>query len=163
MADEITFMTQKDLLTRIRSDRQSFSILWQNLTDEQMTQYPGSQEDWSVKDLIAHVVWWEDFMMKRINDELSGGDGKRTQSIDDYNVQIFEENKDRALSDILAEFESNFPIVEVFVSQFTDEQINDATVINISGEALLHYLIGDTFGHYDMHRDDLQSYVDSLK
>lgn len=78
MADEITFMTQKDLLTRIHSDRQSFSILWQNLTDEQMTQYPGSQEDWSVKDLIAHVVWWEDFMMKRINDKLSGGDGKRT-------------------------------------------------------------------------------------
>lgn len=78
-------------------------------------------------------------------------------------MQIFKENKDRALSDILAEFENNLPIVETFVSQFTDEQINDATVINISDEALLHYLIGDTFGHYDMHRNDLQSYVGSLK
>lgn len=163
MADEITFMTQKDLLKQIKIDRQSFAGLWANLSDEQMTQRPSLQADWSIKDLIAHIVWWEDFMIRRIEDKLSGGDGKRTQSIDGYNVQIFDDNKDRALSDILVEFENNLPKVEAFISQFSDAQINNPEVINISGKALLHYVIGDTFGHYAMHRNDLQAYVDKLK
>ncbi|GAB5494474.1 MAG: hypothetical protein Phog2KO_46890 [Phototrophicaceae bacterium] len=162
MTNEITYMTQSDLRQRIRTDRQSFAKLWQNLTDEQLTQRPSCQEDWSIKDLIAHIIWWEDFMIWRINDKLSGGDGKRSQSIDDYNVDIFEQHKDRGLDDILAEFESNLPKVDTFISQFSDEQINNPEVINISGQALLHYLIGDTFGHYAMHRNDLQAYVDSL-
>ena len=163
MSNKITYMSQEGLVKQIREDRQSFAALWQNLSDEQMTQRPGPQADWSVKDLIAHIVWWENFMIWRIKDKLSGGEGKREKSIDDYNVQIFENNKDGDLPDILREFEDNLRKVVAFVETLSDEQINDTDVINISGEALLHYLIGDTFGHYDMHRDDLQSYVDSLK
>lgn len=162
MTHEITFMSQDDLRQRIQIDRKSFAELWQNLTDEQLTQRPSCQDDWSIKDLIAHIVWWEDFMIWRINDKLSGGEGKRKQSIDDYNSDILEKNKDRDLSDILADFKQNLLKVDTFIAQFSDEQINNPEVINISGETLLHYLIGDTFGHYDMHRADVQSYVDSL-
>lgn len=163
MSEKITYMTQSDLLSQVRTDRTSFAVLWKNLTDEQMIQRPGPQEDWSVKDLISHLVWWENFMMKRINDSLSGGEGKRTETIDNFNAQIFEANKDRALADVLSDFELNLEKVETFVANLSNAQINDTDVINIAGEALLHYLIGDTFGHYDSHRNDLQNFVDSLK
>lgn len=162
MAEKINYMKQVDLLNRIRIDRVSFAILWENLTDEQMTQRPGPQDDWSVKDLIVHIIWWENFMIKRIKDRLSGGEGKRNETIDNLNASIFEDNKDRALADVLAEFEANLLKVETFVASLSDEQINDTDVINIKGEELLHYLIGDTFGHYNSHRDDLQRFVDNV-
>ncbi|MGB7340587.1 MAG: ClbS/DfsB family four-helix bundle protein [Phototrophicaceae bacterium] len=162
MSDNLPFMSKQDMLNRIHLDRQSFAAIWQSLTDEHMIKRPGPQADWSVKDLIAHIVWWENFMIWRINDKLSGGAGKREKSIEAYNIQIFEDNKDRDLSETLTEFEDNFSKVIEFVKTLSDEQINDPAVINISGESLLHYLAGDTFAHYDAHRDDLQSYVDSL-
>lgn len=158
---DTSYMSQSDLLQRIQMDRQSLAEIWQPLSDEQMTQRPGPQTDWSVKDLIAHIVWWENFMIWRIEDKMSGGDGQRSKSIDAYNVQIFEENKDRSLSDILNEFDTNLSKVLAFVETLSDEQINDPSVISISDEHLLHYLEGDTFGHYDMHRDDLQNFVDA--
>lgn len=163
MSEKITYITQADLLQRARDDRQSFAALWETLTDEQMTQRPGPQADWSVKDLIAHIVWWEKFMIDRINDKLAGGEGARSDTIDNLNVQIFNDNKDRDLSDILAEFENHQPVVEAFIAQFSDEQINDTDVFNIKGEAMLHFLIGDTFGHYNSHRPDLEAYVNGLK
>jgi hypothetical protein len=163
MADKITFMTQEDLLAQIHKDRASFAATWQNLTNKQMLQRPGPQDDWSVKDLIAHLIWWENFMIERVKDKLSGGEGKRTESIDSLNARIFEENQDRNLADILSEFALNLSKIEALVANLNNEQINDTNVINIKGEALLHYLIGDTFGHYDMHRDDLQNFVNNLE
>jgi hypothetical protein len=162
MSDKITFMTQEDLLAQIHKDRASFAAIWENLTNEQMIQVSGPQDDWSVKDLIAHIVWWENFMIGRVKDRLSGGEGKRTESIDSLNARIFEENKDRNLADILSEFALNLSKIEALVANLNNEQINDTNVINIKGEALLQYLTEDTFGHYDMHRDDLQNFVNSL-
>jgi len=49
----------------------------------------------------------ENFMINRIKDRLSGAEGKRSDTIDNINARIFEENKDRALADTLAEFEAN--------------------------------------------------------
>ena len=57
--DWITYMTADDLLARAGSERADLAALWQGLNREQMTRRPGPQPDWSVKDLIAHITWWE--------------------------------------------------------------------------------------------------------
>ena len=53
------------VLERIRKDREVLAALWGGLTEERMVRHPGPQEDWSVKDLIAHTMWWEDFILQR--------------------------------------------------------------------------------------------------
>jgi uncharacterized protein (TIGR03083 family) len=162
MPDKITFITQEDLLARIQSDRSAFAALWQNLTDERMLQRPGPQDDWSVKDLIAHIVWWENSMLSRVEKALGGEVVELTGTIDEINEHVFQENKDRDLSDVISEFDANMPKLEDFVAQLSDEQINNPDVINIKGHALRDFIIGDTFGHYEMHREDLQNFVQSL-
>ncbi len=39
---------------------------WEGLPEELMIQRPGPHPEWSVKDIIAHLCWWENFAISRI-------------------------------------------------------------------------------------------------
>ncbi len=164
MSEEwITYITGKDLIARVTKERAEFAKLWDDLTDEQMTQRPGPQSNWSVKDLIAHLTWWEQHMVKCVTLATSGGTVVYDETIDEANERVFEEKKDIPLDLVLVEWKASFPTVIKLVESLSDSQINDSSVANIEDKALLNPLIGDTFGHYKMHRNDLEIYVKSLK
>jgi hypothetical protein len=160
--EEITYMSGEDLLRRIRQDRAEFAGLWAGLSESQMTQRPGVQDDWSVKDLIVHMTWWENYMIGRIGKIIAGTDKPGNQELDDINAQILEVNKDRLLQDVVAEFDANMQRLETFITGLTDEQINDADAVDYGGRQLLKFLISDTFGHYGVHRPDLERYTQQI-
>jgi len=160
--EEITYMSGRDLIARTKIDRAEFANLWSGLSEAQMTQHPGPQEDWSVKDLIVHITWWENYMINRIGKIIAGTDSPGNRSLDEMNAQILEENKDRALEDVLAEFTLNVERLEAFITGLTDEQINNADAVDYGGKQLLKFLISDTFGHYGVHRPDLETYVQKI-
>ena len=162
MADEITFMSGKDLIARTKKDRAEFAGLWSGLTESQMTQLPGPQEDWSVKDLIVHMTWWENYMIDRIGKIVAGTDEARKLDLDEINAKILDENKDRTLEDVVSEFDANLQRLETFIEGLTDEQINNADAVDYGGRQLLKFLISDTFGHYGVHRPDLERYSQQI-
>ncbi len=161
--NEITYMSGKDLLARVRHDRADFAKLWDGLTDAQMKQYPGPQDDWSVKDLIVHIIWWENYMVERVGNIVAGTDKPRQLDLDQMNAEILEDNKDRPLAEVLADFENNLAGVEGLIESLTDEQINDADAVDYGGRQLLKFLISDTFGHYGVHRPDFEQYVKQIE
>ena len=161
--NEITYMSGNDLLKRTRQDRADFASLWNGLTESQMTQYPGPQHDWSVKDLIVHIIWWENYMVERIGKIVAGTDEATNLDLDEINAEILEDNKDRPLAEVLADFENNLAGVEALIISLTDEQINNADAVDYGGRQLLKFLMSDTFGHYAVHRPDLEAYVGQIK
>lgn len=161
--DDISFMSSDDLLARIRKDRAGFAQLWDGLSDEQMTQRPGPQEDWSVKDLIAHITWWEKHMVERVMKLLFKKDTSRSTDFDAINAKVFAENKDRSLEDVLTEFDGHLEAVESLIRNLTDEQLNDSDYLSFDGEeSILGHVIGNTWGHYGDHYGDLKGYVEGI-
>ncbi len=160
---EPEYMTGSELIAEATKVRAELTSMWDGLTDEQMTCRPGVQDDWSVKDLIAHLTWWESHMVEWVALATSGGTVVRDETIDEANTRIFNETKDTPLDVILAEWDASFPKFIALVKTLSDEQINDATVAHIEGKRCLHFLGGDTFGHYRSHWGDLETYVNSLK
>jgi uncharacterized protein (TIGR03083 family) len=157
-------MTPRDLLGRIQKDREALAALWSKLTKEQMYRRPGPQEDWSVKDLIAHVTWWESFILERLTDLIREGKSEPAEHHDVLNQRAYEQNKDRPLADVLAAFETNLPKLTALISLLNDEQINTpAYYPTYDGVALLPILRAGTFGHYPSHIADLRAYVERLK
>jgi hypothetical protein len=159
MDEKINYMSGIDLLARVKKDRTEFASLWAGLTEAQVLQRPGPQDDWSVKDLIAHITYWENYMIERIGKIIAGTDSPGNRELDDINAQLFEDNKDRTLDDITSDFDANLQRLESFITGLTDEQINDAGAVDYGGKQLLKFLISDTFGHYGMHQPDLEGYV----
>ncbi|MDQ7026560.1 MAG: ClbS/DfsB family four-helix bundle protein [Anaerolineae bacterium] len=160
MSDKITFMKKDDLLARIHTERAAFAALWDGLSQEQMLQRPSVQEDWSVKDLIAHIIWWENHMLENVIAAKSGADYHMVDDIDAQNVDVFNAHKDHDLADVLSSFEANLARLEEHIGALTEEQIN---TIQLPTYPLLEQIIGDTFAHYKAHRADLERYVSQVK
>jgi uncharacterized protein (TIGR03083 family) len=159
-----TPMTPQDLLERIHKDREALAALWDGLTKEQMARRPGPQEDWSVKDLIAHITWWESFILERVTDLIDGAKSEPAEHQDVLNARVYEQHKDSPLAEVLAAFDANWPRLEALISSLNDEQINTpAYYRTYDGVALLPILRAGTFGHYPSHLADLRTYVERLK
>ena len=163
-ANDNTDMTPHDLLHRIHKEREALAALWCGLTREQMTRRPGPQEDWSVKDLIAHITWWESFIRERVTELIGGARSEPAEHQDVLNARAHERHKDSPLTEVLAAFDANWPKLEAFISSLNDEQINTpAYYRTYDGVALLPILRAGTFGHYPSHMADLCSCVERLK
>ncbi len=157
-------MTPHELLNRIHEDREALAALWCELTKEQMIRRPGPQKDWSVKDLVAHLVWWESFILERVTDLINGDKSEPAEHQDVLNARVYEQHKDSPLAEVLAAFDANWPKLEAFISSLNDDQLNTpAYYRTYDGVALLPILRAGTFGHYPSHVADLRTYVEGLK
>ncbi len=157
----ITYMTAEDLLARARAERDALALLWQGLSDEQMTRRPGPQPDWSVKDLIAHITWWEQTACNWVSRALSGEMLSRTETPDEINARVHTDNRDLSLQTVLDAFDASWKPLEDLLLRMTDEEINDPQVCNIRDMPLLYFLVGNTFAHYADHYEQLSAYAES--
>jgi hypothetical protein len=154
------YIKRDALLDRIRKDRSAFAAMWTGLSDAQMTQRPGVQDDWSVKDLIAHIVWWENLMLENVIAVKSSSDYHMIYDIDGQNIEVFAAHQNDNLADVLTAFENNLAKLEEHISALSDEQINHT---RLPKYPLLDHIIGDTYGHYAAHWADLELYSKLVK
>jgi hypothetical protein len=124
-----------------------------------MTRRPGAQDDWSVKDQIAHLTWWEDYAIVRSGIMLAGEPFSKLTDFDAINAQVFAFHKDVSLKEVLAAFAANLPRLEGLCNSLNEETLNDEV-----GKSQPPYwlLVTDTFEHYREHQPDLERYLASL-
>ena len=122
--NDATYIAPSSLLCRIQKDREALATLWSGLTEEQMIRRPSPQEDWSVKDVIAHITWWEGFIKERVTNLVNGAKSEPVEHHDVLNARAYEQHKDRPLAEVLAEFDTNWLRLEALLSSLNDKQLN---------------------------------------
>ena len=65
-------MNRQQLLNRLDTAWVAFQASYAGLSDSQLTE-PGVAGDWSVKDIIAHVTWWEEEALRHLPLIIAGG------------------------------------------------------------------------------------------
>ncbi len=141
--DQFIRMSPDDVVAEIKLERAKFAENWAGLTPEQMVALPGPQDDWSVKDLMAHITWWEDYIV-RMSEALTAG--QTFSSVSDYdakNAEILVSSQQRSLDDILNAFKAMGETVIATVERLSDTQLND---LMISEVPLLYKIMADTSG-----------------
>ena len=90
----------KLLEKRWRAFRESYA----GLSDSQLTE-AGVTGKWSVKDIIAHVTWWEEEALKHLPLIIKGGRPQRYSvkygGIDAFNALTTEQKRDLSLAEVL--------------------------------------------------------------
>lgn len=147
----------QDVLNIIAPARTAFAAHWQGLSEEEMIRRPGPQEDWSIKDLIAHIAWWETYMIDVLTLLAAGATLPIIKDFDAVNARVFAQHSDLPLDFVLGNFERNWVHMQAFLNSIT---ISDLT--NDKGRGF-GWIRGDTFGHYEEHQPDLLRYIASLK
>ena len=98
-------MRRSELVARIRSTRAEFEDLLAGLSPDEMTR-PGVAGDWSVKDMLAHIAWYEAEEAEFYGETSVEGSPLWKVPQDPRNQVVVEQARPRPLEQVLADFRS---------------------------------------------------------
>jgi hypothetical protein len=116
---------------------------------------PGVTGDWSVKDIIAHVTWWEEEALTHLPLILTGGRPPRYSvtygGIDAFNAQMAEQKRELSLSEVLRGRDDTHRRLTEYLQTVPEDQIARETRFR-------RRLRLDTYGHYPKHAEAIREW-----
>jgi hypothetical protein len=138
---------RQQLLDKFDKAWATFKESYVGLTDEQML-VPGVTGEWSVRDILAHISWWEEEALKYLPHLVRGERLPRYSvlygGIDAFNAQMTEEKRHLTLSEVLRQLDDTHRRLIAYVESVPEEQYASETPFR-------HRLRLDTYGHYPIH------------
>lgn len=155
------------LLEKLRSAHANLEAAIDGLTEEQMTQ-PGVIGDWSIKDLIAHLTYWERRAAFLLGSSINGYreevDIWKIGSVDEQNERNFQDNKDRPVADVLADWRSILQTILFLLDCLPEQNLADTSRWGWpQDESLGERIEGESSGHIEEHWPDLQDALNRLR
>lgn len=127
---------------------------------------PDVEGAWSVKDLLAHITAWEKLMTRWLDEHARGATPQRPEpnltwdDIDPLNARIYRENKDRPAAEILAEFHAFHRTARAAVAPIPEADLLEAARYPwMDGGPLWYAVAGNTWTHYDDHRQAIERWL----
>lgn len=120
---------------------------------------------WSIKDMLAHIASWHHRLLTLLdatirNEEptISGPDS--VEEMDALNAQFYQENKSRALDEVLTDFRTSHKQITHTIQAMHEEDLISPHKFAWSGEEPLWQLVaGDTYEHYQEHTAQIQKWL----
>lgn len=157
-------MNKSRLRESIQNGYQLFKELLAEFDAEQM-QRPGAVGKWSLKDTVVHIVVHEQRMLQWMNERLSGKHPIMFQpyampddKLDQLNEEIYFENRNRPLDDILHALEETHAETLKLVETSLEKDLFDTGRFQfLGGEPLWEAVAANTFEHYEEHSRGIQT------
>jgi hypothetical protein len=150
--------TKNQLLDAFRIERGALEQFLAEPSPEQMTQ-PGIVGNWSVKDVLAHLIEWEQMMLRWYSAGLKGevpatpSENFHWGQLPQLNQQIYEKHRDRQLADIQKEFKSSYKKIWNTIQGLSDEDLfTRGRFAWTKTTTLGAYFISNTSSHYHWAR-----------
>ena len=157
--------TKTELLESIRSSRKSLEKKFSKLTPKQMV-WPGSMDDWSVKDILAHLVDWEQRFVEWYTAGQKGeipetpAPGFSWRELPKLNQEGYEQHKSERLETVLERYEESYLEILDLVEGMPEEEIFEADYYEWTGNSsLLPWIAANTSSHYNWARRNIRTTV----
>jgi Protein of unknown function (DUF1706) len=147
-------MDRQQLLKQLDKRWMAFKESYAGLSDSEMTE-PGVTGNWSVKDVIAHVTWWEEEALKHLPLINKGERPPRYSvkygGIDAFNALMTEQKRGLPLSDVLRQQDETHRRLIAYVESAPEEQFTRETRFR-------RRLRLDTYNHYPNHTQAIRAW-----
>jgi len=161
--------TKQQLIEDAQTERAALENLLATLTTEQMTQSAAADE-WSVKDVLAHLIEWEGMVMKWY---AAGTKGKvpavpseeyNWGQLPQLNHAIYLKHRDKSLDDIQKEFKSSYKKMMKVIDSISEKELFTRGQYPWTRNNLLAaYFNSATVAHYRWARGEIRKKVKSEK
>jgi hypothetical protein len=161
--------TKQQLIEAAQTERAALEKLLATLTPEQMAQ-SATADEWSAKDVLAHLIEWEGMVMKWYE---MGAKGKvpampseeyNWGQLPQLNHAIYLKHRDRSLEDIQKEFKFSYKkIMKVIESIPEKELFTRGQYPWTKNNLLAAYFNSATAAHYRWARTEIRKKVKSEK
>jgi hypothetical protein len=151
-------MDKETFLTYIKSAREEWDTLLAKIELKKMSKQALSG-GCSLKDIIAHITWYEREMITLINSRLLTGSPLWLLPHDQRNLAIIEENRERPLTDVITEAETTYHAFLEAVSTLTTAELNDAFYFKeMPSDWIPWQIIADSaYNHYHHHMPEIKA------
>ncbi len=140
-------MKKEKVFHRLEAAWLAFTGSYSGLSRGQLT-VPGVSGEWSVKEIISHVSWWEEEAIKHIPMILEGRRPQRYSvlygGIDAFNSKMAEQKRSLSLARVLKDQEETHRRLIEYLHTVPENQFATET-------RFLRRLRLDTYGHYAIH------------
>lgn len=140
-------MKKQQLIENLEASWQALKDTTLGLSDAQMIT-PGVTGNWSVKDILAHITWWEEEALKYLPLILQGGHPPCYSimygGIDAFNAQMTELRRGWSLAQVRERLDLTHQRLMEFIREVPEEQFKTETRFR-------RRLRADSFGHYPLH------------
>lgn len=147
-------MTKTEFINNLRIERAKLDSTLAALTPRQLTRR-ASPKAWSVKDHLAHLTYWEQYMLQRVRQALLGEAPKwvSTEEETEINAQVFERNRSRSLARVLADLHRSLADTLELVDALSEEDLTHPRRFAwMKGKPLWQYIANESFAeHYHDH------------
>lgn len=161
--------TKNQLLEAIEVERKALEKFLDELSPAQLTQ-PGLVGEWSAKDVLAHLIEWEQMVLNWYSAGAKGkvpvtpAEGFNWAQLPQLNQQIYEKHCDRPLTDIQKEFKSSFKKMLSTIQSLTDEDIfTHGRYAWTKNNTLGAYFVSSTSSHYHWARTTMKKGLKAKK
>jgi hypothetical protein len=147
-------MDRSQLLKRLDRAWEALKASYVGLSDSELLE-PGVTGTWSVRDIIAHVTWWEEEALTHLPLILAGGKPPRYSvtygGIDAFNAQMTEQKRNLSLSEVLRQRDETHRRLIDFIQSVPEDQIARETRFR-------RRLRLDTYSHYPKHAEAIRKW-----
>jgi hypothetical protein len=142
------------LLDKLEAAWTEFQESYAGMSADQLVQ-PGVTGEWSVRDVIAHVTWWDEEALKHLPAVLAGERLPRYSAtyggIDAFNALMTERKHDISLAGVRAQAEETHRRLVAYIQGLPPDQI-------VGEPRFRHRLRLDTYGHYPLHTEQIREW-----
>lgn len=140
-------MRKQQVLDKLEKAWTDFEKSFEGLNDTQLQQ-PGVTENWSVKDLIAHVSWWEEEALKHLPHIRQGITPPRYKDayggLDAFNALMTEQKHELPLAEVKQQHLDSHHRLVAYLQNAPEELFTTETRFR-------RRLRLDTYSHYPEH------------
>lgn len=153
-------MNKSEWLTTLQTERAQWEALLAEVGEARMTR-PGVAGEWSVKDIVAHVTWFEREMVGVLQARTLVGSDLWSLPHDQRNAAIYEQNRDRALSGVLAEARVVFDQLRAGMQSLAEEDLHDPLrFAEMPADWVPWQVIaGNSYEHYRQHTPGIRDWM----
>jgi len=157
-------MDKATFIETLNAGRAEWEALLAEVGEARMLQ-PGAAGEWSVKDVIVHVMWGERGMVGVMQAHALVGSDLWNLPEDERNAIMVAEQRDRPLHDVLTEEQQVYAQFLQGVQALSDEDFTDARRFREMPEQWLPWqvLAGCSFAHYRQHMPSIRNWLSSAK
>jgi hypothetical protein len=147
-------MDRSQLMKRLDKGWEALEASYTGLSDSELME-PGVTGAWSVRDIIAHVTWWEEEALTHLPVILAGGRPRRYSvaygGIDAFNAQMTERKRNLSLTEVLRQRDDTHRRLIDFVHSVPEHQFARETRFR-------RRLRLDTYSHYREHAEEIRNW-----
>ncbi len=160
-------LTTAQLLEAMRAARSNWEALLAEAGEARWTE-PGVEGAWSLKDIMAHITYYEAWAADNVLAFRAGQPQPQAEykglELDERNARIYEHIRSKSLAQVLQESQLSFQRSIEAVQGLRDADLYDPEFTRIPNAdfTVFDLVAGDTFEHYNDHSTSVRAWLDRV-